>query len=198
MYLDYPKKRCFHYWVTNKHFDLTHLWLLVWAATVMHSSFACQSLAHVKYVGMERNNDGAHSDHFEPLQGCTYVGDTLKTSPFFCSTFNSLQFAWLCYSDHRPSISGWLTPHTPSSIWWHMVCTVACNHPTCEGDTETRPLVYEDTLRQGQAEQMWHTDTVVILSSIAYTWKRDDREHTWHSGNPQRSSWGVPTVSATI
>ena len=24
----------------------------------------------------------------------------------------------------------------------------------CEGDTETRPLVYRDSLRQGQAEQM--------------------------------------------
>ena len=24
----------------------------------------------------------------------------------------------------------------------------------CEGDTEMRPLVYEDTLRQGRAEQM--------------------------------------------
>ena len=68
----------------------------------------------------------------------------------------------------------------------------------CEGNTETRPLVYRDSLRQGQAKQMWHTDTVVILSSIIYTWERGNREHTWHSGNPQRSSWGVPTVSATI
>ena len=67
-----------------------------------------------------------------------------------------------------------------------------------EGDTEMRPLVYRDSLRQGQAEQMWHTDTVVILSSITYPWERGDREHTWHNGNPQRSSWGVPTVSANI
>ena len=36
----------------------------------------------------------------------------------------------------------------------------------CEGDTEMRPLVYRDTLTQGQVEQMSHTDTVVILSSI--------------------------------
>ena len=39
----------------------------------------------------------------------------------------------------------------------------------CEGDTETGPLVYRDSLRQGRAKQMWHTDTVVILSSIIYT-----------------------------
>ena len=52
--------------------------------------------------------------------------------------------------------------------------------------------------KTGGAEQMWHTDTVVILSSITYTWERGDREHTWHNGNPQRSSWGVPTMSATI
>ena len=68
----------------------------------------------------------------------------------------------------------------------------------CEGDTETRPFIYRDSLRQGWAEQIWHTDTVVILSSITYTWERGNREHTWHSGNPQRSSWGVPTVSANI
>ena len=44
------------------------------------------------------------------------------------------------------------------------------NAPFCEDNTKTRPLIYKDTLRQGQFQQMWHTDTVVILSSIAYTW----------------------------
>ena len=86
---DHPKKWCFNYWVTNNHFDLTHPWLLVWAAAIVRSYFACHSLAHIKYVGIERDNNGAHSDHFKPLQGCTCHGDTLKASPFFCSTFNS-------------------------------------------------------------------------------------------------------------
>ena len=32
---DHPRKRCFHYRVTDKHFDLTHPRLLVWAATIV-------------------------------------------------------------------------------------------------------------------------------------------------------------------
>ena len=31
--------------------------------------------------------------------------------------------------------------------------TESCPHG-CEGNTETRPLIYRDSLRQGQAEQM--------------------------------------------
>ena len=38
-----PRKRCFHYWVTNKHFDLTHPQLLVWAAAIV-STPSCQNL----------------------------------------------------------------------------------------------------------------------------------------------------------
>ena len=38
---DHPKKWCFNYWVTNKHFDLTHPQLLVWAAAIVCSFFAC-------------------------------------------------------------------------------------------------------------------------------------------------------------
>ena len=39
--------------------------------------------------------------------------------------------------------------------------------------TQTRPLIYRDTLRQGQAKQMWHTDTVVILRGQAEEFPRD-------------------------
>ena len=40
---DHPRKHCFHYRVTNKHFDLTHLRLLVWAAAIV-SIPSCRSL----------------------------------------------------------------------------------------------------------------------------------------------------------
>ena len=43
---DHPRKRCFHYRVTNKHFDLTHPWLLVWAAAIVCLLFLNVSLAH--------------------------------------------------------------------------------------------------------------------------------------------------------
>ena len=47
----------------------------------------------------------------------------------------------------------------------------------CEGDTETRPLIYRDSLRQGEPNRC-DTLTVVILSFITYTWERGGREHT--------------------
>ena len=36
---DHPRKCCFHYRVTDKHFDLTHPRLLVWAAAIVVFSF---------------------------------------------------------------------------------------------------------------------------------------------------------------
>ena len=39
----HPRKHCFHYLVTNKHFDLTHPQLLVWAAVIV-STPLCWSL----------------------------------------------------------------------------------------------------------------------------------------------------------
>ena len=56
-------------------------------------------------------------------------------------------------------------------IVWHGVVdgqvVLPNNEGDCEGDIEMRPLIYRDTLRQGQAEQMWHIDTVVILRDQA-------------------------------
>ena len=115
---DHPKKWCFKYQVTNKHFDLTHPRLLVWAAAIVHSFFACCALlAHIKSVGTERDNDGAHSDHVKPLQGRTHHGDTPKASPIFCSTFDSSCFICLCRSNCGPPFAGRPTWCTPSSLW---------------------------------------------------------------------------------
>ena len=112
----------------------------------------------------------------------------------------NLKMAQTCFQNHSMPPTLNTSTFTHHHMLQHAVTFFlpSATHSNCEGNTETRPLVYRDSLRQGQAEQMWHTDKVVILSSITYTWERDNREHTWHSGNPQRSSWGVPTVSATI
>ena len=61
-------------------------------------------------------------------------------------------------------------------VWGHL-CRAWSSMRVTLTVTEMRPLVYRDTLRQG--------------------WDQTDVMH-WHSGNPQRSSWRVPTVSATI
>jgi len=52
------------------------------------------------------------------------------------------------------------------------------------------------TLRLEGAEQMWHWCSG-NPQYIKYTVHGIYRKHTWCSGNCQRSSWGVPTASAT-
>ena len=87
---------------------------------------------------------------------------------------------WVCAAGTAGATSGMRTRAERGTVavrrgWqqWHV-------EGRCEGDTEMGPLVivYRDSLRQGRAEQIQHTDTVVILSSITYTWERGDREHT--------------------
>ena len=63
---DHPRKHCFHYWVMNKHFDLTHPQLLVWVAAIVGVSLLVGLLLHSHYT--YRDGKRQQSSGFQLLQ----------------------------------------------------------------------------------------------------------------------------------